>query len=74
MLHCQLCSTCYTAVQIKNSSKSTSAIKIATMNNTADFCYEENLSCATTKSTLFAVNKDELDSKEDTGKSIENML
>ena len=27
MLHCQLCSTRYTAVQIKNCSKSTSAIK-----------------------------------------------
>ena len=41
ILHCQLCSTCYTALQIKNCSKSTSAIKaIATMKYTDDFCYE----------------------------------
>ena len=31
MLHCQLCSNHYTAVQIKNCSKSTSVIKVATM-------------------------------------------
>ena len=37
--HCQLCST-YTALQIKNCLKSTSesAIKVATMKNTDDFC------------------------------------
>ena len=39
MLRCQLCSTRYTAVQIRNYSKSTSVIKIATMENTDDFRY-----------------------------------
>jgi len=31
---CLLCSTCYTAVRIKNCLKSTSVIKVATMKNT----------------------------------------
>ena len=74
MLHCQLYSTRYTAVQIKNCSKSTSAIKIATMKNTDDFCFEGKLSRATAKSTPFAVSKDEWDTKEDTGKSMKNAL
>ena len=69
MLHCRLCSTCYTAEQIKNCLKSTSAIKITTMTNTDDFRYEGKPSCAIAKSTLFAVTKDELDTKEDTGKN-----
>ena len=30
----QLCTTCFTAIQIKNCSKSTSVIKVATMKNT----------------------------------------
>ena len=55
MLHCQLCSTCYTAVQIKNCSKSTPVIKIATMKNTDGFYYEGKPSHATTKLTLFTV-------------------
>ena len=71
-LHCQLCSTCYTAVQIKNSSKSTSTVKVATMKNMDDFCYEGEPSCATAKLTLFAVSKDEWDTKEDNGKSMKN--
>ena len=71
MLYCQLCSTRYTAVQIKNCSKSTSAIKIATMKNTDNFRYEGH---ATAKSTLFAVSKNERDTKEDTGKSMKNAL
>ena len=54
--------------------KSTSAIKIATMKNTDDFHYEGKPSCATTKSTLYAVSKDEWDTKEDTGKSMKNAL
>ena len=58
MLFCQLCSTRYTAFQIKNCSKSTSAIKIATMKSMDNFHYEGKPSCATTKSTLFAVSKD----------------
>ena len=40
------------------------------MKNTDDFRYEGKPSCATTKLTLFAVSKDEWDTKEDTGKSI----
>ena len=37
MLHCQLCSTCCTALQIKNCSKNTSVIKVATMKNMGQF-------------------------------------
>ena len=70
-LHCRLCSR-YTAVRIKNCSKSTSVIKIATMKNTDNFCYEGKPSCATAKLTLFAVSKDEWDTKEDIGKSMKN--
>ena len=66
--------TCYTAVQIKNCSKSTPAIEVATMKNMYDFYYKGKPSHATTKSTLFAVNKDEWDTKEDTGKSMKNAL
>ena len=73
-LHCQLCSTHYTVVQVKNCLKSTSAIKIAAMKNTDDFHYKGKASCATTKSTLFAVSKDEWDTKENTGKSMKNAL
>ena len=74
-LRCHLCcSTHYTAFRIKNCSKSTSAIKIAATKNTDDFRYEWKPSRATTKSTLFAVSKDEWDTKEDTGKSMKNAL
>ena len=73
-LCCWLCSTCYTAVRIKNCSKSTSAIKIATMKNTDNFHYEGKPSRAIAKSTLFAVSKDEWNTKEDTGKSMKNAL
>ena len=76
MLHSQLCSTRYTALRIKNCSKSTSAIKVATMKNTDDFCYEWKPSCVTAKSTPFAlpfaVNKHKWDTKENTGKSMKN--
>ena len=54
--------------------ESTSAIKIATMKNTNDFCYEGKPSHATAKLTPFAVSKDERDTKEDTGKSMKNAL
>ena len=47
--------------------ESTSAFKVATMKNTDDLHYERKPSRATTKSTLFAVSKDEWDTKEDTG-------
>ena len=73
-LRCQQCSIRYTAVQIKNCLKSTSAIKVATMKNMDDFRYKRKPSCATAKSTLFAVSKDEWDTKEDTGKSMKNAL
>ena len=48
-LRCQLCSTRYTALQIKNCSKSTPAVKVATMKNMDDFCYKVKLSRATAK-------------------------
>ena len=41
---------------------------------TDDFRYERKPSRATTKSTLFAVSKEEWDTKEDTGKSMKNAL
>ena len=74
MLCCLLCLTHYTTLQIKNCSKSTSEIKIATTKHTDNFHYEGKPSCATTKSTLFTVSKDEWDIKEDTGKSMKNAL
>ena len=73
-LHCQLCSTRYTAVRIKNCLKSTSAIEIAMMKNTDDFHFEGKPSHACAKSTPFPVSKDEWDTKEDTGKSMKNVL
>ena len=54
--------------------KNTSAIEVATMKNTDDFRYEGKPSRATAKSTLFAVSKDEWDTKEDTGTSLKNAL
>ena len=73
-LLCRLCSTRYTAVRIENCLKSIIAIKIATMKNTDDSHYEGKPSRATTKLTLFAVSKDEWDTKEDTGKSMKNTM
>ena len=73
-LRCRLCSIRYTAVRIKNCLKSTSAIKIATMKNTDDFRFKGKSSRARAKSTPFPVNKDEWDTKEDTGKSMNNAL
>ena len=73
-LRCQLCSTHYTAIRIKNQSKSTSAIKVVTMKYTDEFHYEGKPSHATAKSTPFAVSKDEWDTKEDSGKSMKNAL
>ena len=74
MLHCQLCSTRYTASQIKNCPKSTSAIKVATMINTDDLHYKRKPSHDTAKLMLFTVSKDEWDTKEDTSKSMKNAL
>ena len=44
------------------------------MKNTNEFHYERKPSRATAKLTLFAVSKDEWDTKEDTGKSMKNAL
>ena len=44
------------------------------MKNIDDFRYEGKPSHAIAKSTLFAVSKDEWDTKEDTGKSMKNAL
>ena len=74
MLRCRLCSTRYTAIRIKNYLKSTSAIKIATMKNTDDFRFKGKQSRTRAKSTHFPVSKDEWDTKEDTGKSMKNVL
>ena len=63
-----------TALRIKNCSKSTSAIKVATMKNTDDFCHEGKPTRTTAKSTPFAVSKDEWDIKENTGKFMKNAL
>ena len=54
-LCCRLCSTRYTAKQIKNCLKGTSAIKIATMKNTDDFRLEGKPSRAHSKLTPFPV-------------------
>jgi len=70
MLCCQLCSTCYIAVQINNSLKTTLAIKVATIK----IMMNGSNHIPTTKSTLFAVRKDEWNTKEGTGKSMKNAL
>ena len=74
MLRCRLFSTSYTALQIKNCSRSISAIKVATMKTTDNFCYNGKPSHATAKSTCFALSKDEWGTKEDTVKSMKNAL
>ena len=64
----------FNPLHTKNCLKSTSAITITTAKNTDDFRYEGKPSHATAKSTLFAVRKDEWDTKEDTGKSMKNAV
>ena len=66
MLRCQLCSAHYTALQIKNCLKITSAIKVVTMKNMDDFRYKGKPSCTTAKSTPFAISKDEWDAQRRT--------
>jgi len=44
------------------------------MKITKNFHCERKLSCAITKSTVFAVSKDEWDTKKDFGKSLKNAL
>ena len=73
-LRCQLCSTRYTAVRIKNCLKSTYANKNShyekyrrlPLQREAIMCYHQI--------DTFAVSKDEWDTKEDTGKSMKNVL
>ena len=50
------------------------AIRLATKKNTDDFHFEWKPSHAHAKSTPFLVSKDEWDTKENTGKSMENAL
>jgi len=65
----------HTAVQINNCLKRTSAIKVATMKITDNFCHRWKPShMLPQKSTLFAVSKDEWDKKEGNGKSMKNAL
>ena len=73
MLHCQLYSTHYTALRIKNCSKST-LHRNSHYENMDDFYYEGESLHATAKLTPFAVSKDEWDTKKDTGKSMKNAL
>jgi len=56
-----------------NHMKRTSAINVAATKITDNFHYERKPSCATTKSTLFSVSKDEWNIK-DAGKSMKNAL
>ena len=73
-LCCWLCSTCYTAVRIKNCLKSTSAIKNSHYEKYERFTLQwETIMCYHQIDT-FTVSKDEWDTKEDTGKSMKNAL
>ena len=67
----QLCSTYYTAVWIKNYSKSTSVINVATIKNMDNFCYAKG------SHHILPLNWHFLQSaktKEDTDKSMKNAL
>jgi len=70
MLYHQQFSTCYKAVRINKLFENTSAIKVTTkkkMDNFSMNCGSHHM--LTTKSTLYAVRKDDRDTKEDVGKS-----
>ena len=62
-LLCQLCLTRHRAVRIKKCLKSTSVIKVATMKNTDNFSLCKG-----------SHHKDEWNTKEDTGKPLNNAL
>jgi len=64
----QLSSARYTAVQINNCLKRTAAIKVATMKIMDNFYYKWKPSHAYHKIDIFAVSKDEWDTKEGAGK------
>ena len=70
----QLCSTSYTVVQIKNYSKSTFVIKVATMKNMDDFPYTKEAIMCFHQIDIFSVNKDEWNIKKDINKSMKNAL
>ena len=71
-LRCQLCSTHYTALRIKNCLKSTSTIKEVTIKYTDDFRYKGKPSCTTAKLTPFT--KMNWDTKGGPDKSMKNVL
>jgi len=72
MLHCQMCLTCYTTVQINNCLKRTSYNQSSHYKNYRRLNFMNGSHHKpTTKSTRFAVSKDE---KEGTGKSMKNAL
>jgi len=54
--------------------KSTSVIKVTTMKNTDNSVTQRKPSCETTKLMLFAVSKDEWNTKVESGKSLKNVL
>ena len=73
-LLCFFCWKCSTVAQIKNYLKCTSAIKVATVKKTDDFHYAKEASCVTTEPAIFAVNKAEWHTKEESGKVTKNTL
>ena len=73
----QLCSAHYIALQKKNITRKTSAINPVIMENLDDSHYPITnvmLSYSNHKLTPFAVSKDEIDTKEDTGKLMMHAL
>ena len=74
-LRCQLCSTHYKAVRIKNSSNRTSAIKVYShYEKYGRFQLRKEVITFHHQIDTFVVNKDEWDTKENTGKSMKNAL
>ena len=73
MLHCHLCSTCYTALytnqELFEKHLCNQSI-IATMKNTAISVMKGGHHALPPNQKLFAVSKDEWDTKEDTGECI----
>ena len=73
MLRCQLCSTHYTAVQIKNCSNSISVFKSNHHEKYGQFFrYERKPIICYCQLILFTISKDELDTKEDVVNSMKN--
>jgi len=76
VLCCQLCSTRYQQARIEKHLKSNCVIKVAMQyEKYGKFSVmKRNPSHATTQSILFLISKDEWNTKEDTGKSMKNVL